>query len=261
MRRAGAPAASRVALTAACGAIALAPAAGIAKETPATSPRPAAAILADYARAIGGAKGWAKHKTMRMRREVEVRGLNLRGVEETRLDARNRAVGRMEIPGMLTVMQGSTGRVRWSQDPINGLRVLRGAEDEDARLESTWAADTRLHKLFRRVRTVPAPIAPPDGATWECVELTPRAGAATIACFDAATHLRVYDQGTRASPQGDTPYTSTFDDWREIDGVRLPFEETVTMGPMTIDVRVVEVAFGEPMPASLFAMPRPGTAP
>ena len=69
----------------------------------------------------------------------------------------------MTLPGIGTMKSGSTGvgkaGVRWSEDPINGLRILKGAEDEQARMEATWNAELQLKQLFKTREPLP----PPDG--------------------------------------------------------------------------------------------------
>ena len=78
-----------------------------------------------------------------------------------------------------------------------------------------------------------------------------------MACFDARTHLRAYQQGKQATPQGEVPYSARLSDWREVEGVKLPFREETTAGPMTVEAKLAEVKFDQKMAASLFQMPKP----
>jgi hypothetical protein len=47
-----------------------------------------------------------------------------------------------------------------------------------------------------------------------------------------------------------------FSDWRPVDGVQVWHQEVVTVGPVTMEGHIVEIVFDEPIPASLFALPR-----
>lgn len=222
---------------------------------PAPPGRAPDAILQDYAAALGGQKAWMRHRSVRIKRQVEVRGMQIQGTEERHATAAGKVLSVTTIPGMGTFRQGSTGRVRWAEDPINGLRVLAGPEDETARIDSTWSADFQLKKLYKEVRAAPPPAEAPAGAGYECLELIPRLARPAITCFDGKTHLRVLQKGVHATPQGDVPYTAQFRDWRAVDGVKVPFEEQMTAGPMTLEARILEIEFDAKVDPKLFEMP------
>lgn len=228
------------------------------KAAPAPTPplRDVDAILDDYAKAIGGEDPWKRHKTVRSKRTLSVKGMQIRGEEERTATAAGKSLTVTTLPGMGTFRQGSDGRVVWSEDPINGLRILTGAEAEEARIEATWNADLQLKKMYKKVRTVPSPVPPPVGKRYDCVELTPKEGKPAITCFDAETHLRVLQKGTHPTPQGEVPYTVNVSDWKEVGGVKVPFVEEMTAGPVTIEAHIEEVKFDEKVPASLFAVPK-----
>jgi hypothetical protein len=110
------------------------------------------------------------------------------------------------------------------------------------------------------VRTVPAPEPAPAGKRYECVELTPKLAKPAITCFDAETHLRVLQKGTHATPQGEVPYTVKFGDWREVEGIKMPFLEETTAGPMNLGSKVTEVKFDEKIDPKLFVRPKASQA-
>jgi hypothetical protein len=227
--------------------------AGVAPATP----RPVKSILADYTRAIGGARALGKHKNVYLKREIAVKGMGVGGTEERWATASGQVLSVTTLPGIGVIKQGSTGRVRWSEDPINGLRILEGAEEEQARIEGTWNADVKLDKLYKTIRPAPPPKEAPQDQALECVELVPALGKPAIACFDAGTHLRAYQQGKQATPQGEIPYSARLSDWRDVEGVKLPFREETTAGPMTVEARLAEVKFDQKMAPSLFKLPKP----
>jgi zinc protease len=223
--------------------------------------RSADAILDDYAKAVGGEQAWKKHKTVRMKRQVEIKGMNMSGTDERYATAAGKSLSVISLPGIGSFRQGSDGKVRWSEDPINGLRVLAGAEDEEAKVEATWNAELQLKKLYEKVRSVPPPEPPPAGKRYECVELTPKLAKPAVTCFDAESHLRVFQKGTHATPQGEIPYTVTFGDWREVEGIKMPFTEDTVAGPMNLGAKVTEVKFDEKVDGKLFVLPKPGKTP
>jgi zinc protease len=223
--------------------------------------RTADAILDDYAKAVGGEDAFKRHKTMHMKRQVELKGMNMSGTDERYATSAGKSLSIVSLPNIGSFRQGSDGKVRWSEDPINGLRVLAGAEDEEAKVESTWNAELQLKKLYEKVRVVPPPEPPPAGKKYECVELTPKLAQPAITCFDAQTHLRVYQKGTHATPQGEIPYTVKFSDWRDVEGVKMPFSEDTVAGPMNLSATVTEVKFDEKIDPKVFTLPKPGKKP
>jgi len=218
--------------------------------------RDAKAVLADYAQAIGDEKLWKKHKSVRVKREVSVKAMQFVSHEETRVARGGKIFGESQMPGMGTFRRGCDGRIAWSEDPIGGLRVLKGSEAEDLRIAATWNSEWHLADIYARVLSVPPPKTVPAGPSWECVELHKAKGQPTQICFDRKTHLRVWEQGVQASQGGQVPYVTKFSDWRLVDGVRVWHEEVVTVGPVTMEGRIVELVFDEPIPTNLFALPR-----
>jgi hypothetical protein len=225
---------------------------------PAAALRPAEAVLADYARAVGGEKAWKRHRSLYTKRSVAAKGMAINGTEEHYATAAGKSLTISAIPGMGRFRLGTDGTVRWADDPINGLRILTGVEDEEARIEATWNADLQLARSYAKVRSVPPPQPPPAGQRYECVELSPKVAPPAIACFDATTHLRVLQKGTRASPQGPVPYVTKLSDWREVQGIKLPWAEETTAGSLTMEAQVLEVKLDRPIDPKLFAVPKAG---
>jgi zinc protease len=223
---------------------------------PAPPPRAAEAILADYARAIGGERAWRRHRNLYSKRTMVAKGMEISGTEERYATSAGKVLAVSDMTGLGRFRQGSDGRVRWSDDPINGLRILSGAEEEEARIDATWNGEVQLARSYEKVRSVPPPVPPPAGHRYECVELVPRTAAAAITCFDAETHLRVLQQGTHAGPQGAVPYLTRFSDWREVQGIKMPFSEETTAGALTLEGRVVEVKLDGRVDPRMFAVPR-----
>jgi hypothetical protein len=89
------------------------------------------------------------------------------------------------------------------------------------------------------------------------VELVPARAQPATACFDARTHLRIYQQGKQNTPQGEVPYTARLSDWRQVQGVMLPFVEETTAGPMTVEAKLSEVKFDQKLAPTLFRLPKP----
>lgn len=218
--------------------------------------RPPDAILADSIAAMGGADAWNAHKTVHLKVTVVLQGMAMGGPAEHFQTNTNKALTVTSLPAVGEIREGSNGTVFWAQDPVNGLRMLEGAEAEQARIESAWNADLQAHTLFSKIET--ASDAMPGQ---ECLVLTPRAGAPVRACYDRQTHLQVSQEGIRATAQGEVPFHSTVSDWRSIGGIKIPYSSQTQAGPMTILTTVSQVTFDEPLDDKMFEPPAPSATP
>jgi hypothetical protein len=220
---------------------------------PPPAARPAAAILADAVKAMGGEAAFAAHTTKRMKVEIVFDRMGITGSGEELSTRAGKMLMTTDLPGIGTLREGSDGKIFWSDDPINGRRVLEGAEAEQLRLAASWCPELQANELFKSLEVKNEP--GPGGAPLECLVMTPKAGSAITSCYDASTHLQVLQKGTHATPQGETPFLSAVKDWREVSGIKMPFAVDTQEGPLTFTLKVVSVKFDEPMADKLFEMP------
>jgi len=224
-----------------------------------TALRPAQAILADYASAIGGRAAWKRLHSVHIKRALIVAGQGASGSEEHWATADGKNLTESTLHDVATFRQGSDGRMAWSQDPVFGLRKLEGAEQEEARINGAWNAEPDLASLYLNVKSVPPPqeVQAEAGTDLECVELQKKLGKPVVLCFDAKTHLRAFQIGVQPSPGGDIPYRLSFGDWRTVKGIKTWYLEKMIAGPTTVEGRITSLVFDEKIPASRFKMPKP----
>ncbi len=238
------------------------PAAG----TPAAGAAPAAAgapktrtpqaILADAVKATGGAAAWNAHKTAHFKMQTTLQGMSMGGSGERFQTSADKALTILDMSGIGRVREGHNGKVAWTEDPLQGIRYLEGQEAEQARIGSSWNAEMHAAELFVKLETATEP--GPGGTTLECVVATPKLGQPLRSCYDPATHLQVSQSGVRSGPQGDMPFRATVGDWRDVGGVKIPFESSAQLGPISTVDRVLSVTFDEPLDDKMFDPPKPG---
>jgi len=160
-----------------------------------------------------------------------------------------------DVPGTGAFRAGVSPTVPWSDDPINGLRVLSGAEGEQARIDAAWVLELRANELFKTIEVTQE--TGPGGAPLECLVLTPKEAKPYTSCYDTKTHLQVSFKGTHTTPQGDLPFLSVPRDWKEIGGLKVPTSLDTQQGPITFTMRVSEYKLDEPVDEQLFEQPKP----
>jgi hypothetical protein len=217
--------------------------------------RSASDILADSIKAIGAPDAWNGHKSVHMSMTMTFQAVGITGTAQRFATAGDKSLVVTEIPGVGLIREGSNGKVFWSQDPINGLRLLDGAEADQARIESVWNPELRVNELFAKVESKNETGA--DGKVLECVVLTPKVAPTSTRCFDRVSHLQVTEKGVRPTPQGDTPFTSTVSDWRTVGGLKMAYALETQAGPITFSARVQSVVFDQVMDDQQFEPPQP----
>lgn len=218
------------------------------------------AILADAITAIGGEAAWNAHATMRLKVELTFQGMGISGTAE-RISVRadkgksDRMLLTTDVPGTGTLRQGTNGVVAWSEDPINGLRTVSGAEAEQTRADAAWVGELRVREIYKSIEAKTE--AGPGGARLECLVLTPKEGSAITSCYDSKTHLQTLVKGTHTTPQGDIPFLSAIRDWTDISGLKMPRTVDTQEGPLTFTMRLVDAKLDEPFADKLFELPAP----
>src|SRR4051812_8319422 len=230
-------------------------AAGAPASPPPAKLRPPEEILADAVKATGGAAAWNAHKTAHYKVETTLQGMGMGGTGERYQTRTDKSLMTMTMAGLGVVREGTNGKVAWTEDPVLGIRYLDGVEAEQTRIASSWNADLHAGELFAKLEA--ANESGPDGAPLECIVATPKLGSPLRSCYDAKTHLQVSQSGVRAGPQGDMPFRAIIRDWREIAGVKIPFESNTQLGPITTVDRVTSVTFDEPIDDKMFDPPKP----
>lgn len=215
--------------------------------------RPVDDIIRDVVAALGGAPAIMKHHSEHTKMTIAFQGLGITGTAEHWAAPGDKALTTTEIPNVASTREGSDGTRSWSQDPINGLRVLSGAEAEQAHLEAAWAQELRFKELFPKIEAKND--VADDGTRLECLILTPRLSPPMTDCFDARTHLLVSQRGVRSGPQGETPFVARMKDWRPVAGIQVPFATEMQVGPLSFVGTVTLAEFDVPVAATLFAVP------
>ena len=109
------------------------------------------AILTDMIAALGGAAAIGRHRSLHTKMEITFKGLGITGTAEHYGAVGDKALTVTEIPSLASTREGSDGTRFWSEDPINGLRLLEGSEAEQSRVEVAWNAELRMKDLFRDI--------------------------------------------------------------------------------------------------------------
>ena len=210
------------------------------------------AILDKYVAAIGGREAQRKITTRVTRGRVDVPGVSFGGKVEVYAKAPNKSLTVMNVEPMGLFKHGFDGRTSWNLSD-NGLNVS-SVIDREAILDADFYRDIRLKELYTRLKVT--------GKVKEgfrhvyVVEATPRGGTAENFYFDVDTGLLVRRDLTRPGAKGPVRAEVYFSDWRELDGVKIPFKMTHAMPTVKLVTTIEEVKHNVPVDDALFRRPQ-----
>lgn len=226
-------------------------AASPAKAAPATPT--ADQVLNRYLDAEGGRVAWQKLTSRVSIGKVDVPSMNLSGTVEIYEKAPDRALNIATIAGA-SFRQGFDGTVGWADDPQNGLREQMGAELAEAQRDSDFYHILNLRKLYTKFAVIDTEkIGERDVYFVEAA--VPDGSEPDKMYFDTQTGLALRLITHRHGPEGVTEFRQDFEDFRDVDGIKLPFVIHQTDGDTAYTITISEVHHNVPIEDSQFAKP------
>jgi thiol-disulfide isomerase/thioredoxin len=204
------------------------------------------AVLAKYVAAIGGRDAQRRITSRVSKARVDVPGVSFGGKLEVYAKAPNKSLTVMNVEPIGLIKDGFDGRTSWS---LNGNGSIHNGVDRTDLIDADFYWETKLTELYARLKLM--------GKVKEgfrqvyLVEAVPKGGAAENLYFDVESGLLVRRDLTRDSVRAEV----YFGDWREVDGVKLPFKITQVMPKMKFVITFEDVKQNVPVDDALFRRP------
>lgn len=213
-------------------------------------------IIDKYVEAIGGEAAHRKLTSRVAKATFVIEGAqSLTGRAVTYAKAPAKSLVVLELPGVGVGRDAFDGAVGWSQEPGGEPRTLSGAELAEAKVDGDFYKEIRLTELFPRLTLKGTEKV--GGKTAYKVEGVSAEGYTETMYFDAESGLLLRTDSLEQTPEGGEVVEIHYDDYREVDGVRLPFAARHRSAEFSITFKVVEVRHNVPVEDALFARPRP----
>ena len=152
----------------------------------------------------------------------------------------------IELPGMGVFEQGVSGDVAWSSDMMGGPKVLEGEEADQILKEMDLYADLHWDQYFQSISYKgEESVTMPDDTevktdVLELIDIS--TGESSTRFYDKDTGYLVKSVSMTSIPGGGKmPATAYTTDYREIDGVTMPFKTISQSGPIQQIIEFTEI--------------------
>lgn len=223
------------------------------KEAAKREPLTGGKILDDFVKVTGGLERHDKifNRYTKAMVSIPAAGLDL-GIEI--YNARpNKLFSVASSDALGEISNGTDGVVYWENSIMSGPRILEGDELTSALREAAIDRLTHWRDYYTSAELVGTDTI--DGAVAYKVVMEPTEGETETSFFDRKTGLLVRVESTYKHEMGDLPLIVTMGDYREVDGVMMPYSTVVAVMGQDRKVTVEEIRHNIDMPDTLFAIP------
>jgi hypothetical protein len=209
-------------------------------------------ILEKYVQALGGKAALNRLTTRVIKGRYEA-SLGAEGTLQIFAKAPNKSLTVTTLPQVGEVREGFDGTTAWRQDGQSKPREKTGAELANVKLEADFSRSLKLAQLYPSLRLVgiekvgerPAYLL--DAATAE--------GNPEKLAFDVESGLLLKRVTQRESPLGKLVIETFYEDYREVDGVKIPFLTRRVTSAASSTLTYEEVKHNLPVEDKIFQKP------
>ncbi|RMF78912.1 MAG: hypothetical protein D6744_09635 [Planctomycetota bacterium] len=215
----------------------------------------AAKILDRYIEVTGGREAYEKVKSRITRGRIEIPAMGLKGTIEIIAAAPNRFRAKAVTEGIGEQLRGTNGKVAWELSDMMGPRLIEGKEKAMFDRSSLFNSDLHWRKLYKKVRTVG--VENVEDTPCYKLELVSEDDEVMTAYYAKDSGLMVRGLLTVPGPMGDVEVEVLVSDYRDVDGVKLPFKTVQRVAGMEQIMVIDSVETNPKLPPDTFDLPTP----
>lgn len=211
-------------------------------------------ILAKYVQAIGGKPANEKIKSRMAKGTVELMPMGIKGTFENYAAAPNKSISKVTLAGIGDLVEGFDGTTAWAINPIQGNRDKQGEELAQSKLTNNFNRETNLDKFYSKMELKGIEKVGANDA-YVVVATLDNLPAETF-YFDTKSGLLVRQDTTTITPEGKMQGKTFLEDYRAVDGVKIPFRTRSVLPQFEIVTTFTEVKNNVAVEDSKFAKPK-----
>lgn len=210
-------------------------------------------ILDKYVSALGGRQAILKISSRVAKGTFELDQMPGPATTVIYAKAPNKIYTDTESPMLGTYKRGYDGTTGWQDTPQTGLTDVTGSSLEDMKRGADFYGDINLHDLFPKMTVKGKETV--DGHNAYVIEAVPKDGRPETWYFDAETGLKIRNVMQSEGPNGTVEVDTTLGDYREVDGVKMPFKIHQSMGMISFTIQLTDVKQNVPIDDAIFKKP------
>jgi len=210
-------------------------------------------ILDRFVEAAGGKEAIDGVKSYRMKGHFEMRALDLRGKMEVWAKDPQKSLTIIEFPGLI-LRKGYDGETHWAQTPFGSVTMTGPQEMSEVENDSEVYNASRIRNLYYRMKLERK--ARLSGRDVYIVEGQPTKGPAEKLFFDVENGLLVRWDMARRQVDRTVFVKVHLNDYRDIDGVKIPFNVRMAFESFDFSIIVDEMQHNLEINDAIFRRPR-----
>jgi hypothetical protein len=210
-------------------------------------------VIENFIKATGGRDAYGKLHDRVIKGTVAIPQMNVSGTIQIQMAEPNLMHTASEFPGAGKQRQGVKDGIGWEITDMGGARLLEGPELASAVRNATFNAELKWKELYKTVECAAAETI--NGKKTYKLVFTPHEGAESSQFYDAETHLLVKARHVIQIQMGDVPVETDFSDYRDVDGIKLPYKTIQTIPNAKLEIVFSEVKHNVDLAADTFDLP------
>jgi hypothetical protein len=211
-------------------------------------------ILDNYVKALGGKDAIEKLTTRASKGAFELPAMGASGTVEAFTKAPNKSASIIEMSGFGKIERIFDGAKAWSASPMEGVRELEGAELALMKRQADFHSSLNIKKNFAKLEVKGVEKVVNTDAYM--VVATPAEGKAEKMYFDVNSGLLVRHDIEMVSPQGEILVETLIEDYKVVDGVKIPFTIKQNTPAFNMVLKYSEIKHNVPVDDAKFGKPK-----
>ncbi len=210
-------------------------------------------ILARAEKSMGGSEAWKNTNTMMMKGVLQTEDASAFVAIEIYKKAPDKSLLKMKLPQDMEMREVCDGKSAWMEDPRGGYHEFKGAELESRLKRSQFSEQSKMILLAATGKVLGADKIGLHSVY--VVEYSSQKNETTKLYFDEESGLVLRSEETAAKPDGTYTTKLDMDDYRNVDGMMVPFRMKRTEKGSVIKIKLTQVKNNLPIEDEMFVKP------
>jgi hypothetical protein len=223
------------------------PASGVQEALP-----DAKAVIAGFVKKIGGANAFEKIDSQHIKGKLQMPGQGIAGNLEVFSKRPDKALMKVNVPGIGDLIQGYDGKTGWAVNAVMGPMLLEGKMLEEFREQVRFDADLHKESEFKSMETVEKTEF--DGKPCHKLKLIRQSGQEVMEYFEVESGLLIGSSQVQETPLGPLPVTASLGEYKKFGDTLFATRLTQKTGPLQ-QVMTIETMEFNTVKDSVFELP------